>query len=173
MALDLLAQQLKAGPVNQAKHQALFTVCQLEGKTLLLAKPQTFMNLSGQAVRDLAAAYQVPPERIVVLYDDINLAAGRLRVRRSGSAGGHNGIKDIIYQLNSDQFPRIKIGVGAPDRARQDLKDYVLDVMDSDAYEGVKLAPQAAITLICQGVDQAMQRFNGSSPASAGGQSSY
>lgn len=161
LALDLLAQQLDAGRVNQAKHQALFTTCRLEGKTLLLAKPQTFMNLSGQAVRDLAAAYQVPPERIVVLYDDINLAAGRLRVRRSGSAGGHNGIKDIIYQLNSDQFPRIKIGVGAPDRSREDLKDYVLDQMDSDAYEGVKLAPQAALTLILQGVDQAMQDFNG------------
>lgn len=139
----------------------MFTLCRLEGKTLLLAKPQTFMNLSGQAVRDLAAAYQVPPERILVLYDDIHLAAGRLRVRRSGSAGGHNGIKDIIYQLNSDQFPRIKIGVGAPGQTQQDLKDYVLDTMDSDAYEGVKLAPQAAITLIFQGVDQAMQQFNG------------
>lgn len=170
LALDLLAQQLDAGQVNQAKHQALFTTCRLENKTLLLAKPQTFMNLSGQAVRDLAAAYQVPLERIVVLYDDIHLAGGRLRVRRSGSAGGHNGVKDIIYQLNSDQFPRIKIGVGAPDRSREDLKDYVLDAMDSDAYEGVKLAPQAVVTLICQGIDQAMQDFNGLSEPSDGAQ---
>ncbi len=111
LALDLLAQQLDAGQVNQAKHQALFTTCRLENKTLLLAKPQTF---------------------------------------------------------NSDQFPRIKIGVGAPDRSREDLKDYVLDAMDSDAYEGVKLAPQAVVTLICQGIDQAMQDFNGLSEPSDG-----
>ena len=109
LALDLLAQRLGAGPIRQAKCQSLYTCCTLEGRSLLLMKPQTFMNLSGQAVRDMAAAFHVPPERIVVVYDDISLPAGRLRVRRSGSAGGHNGIKDILYQLQSDQFPRIKI----------------------------------------------------------------
>ena len=143
LALDLLAQRLGAGPIRQAKCQSLYTCCTLEGRSLLLMKPQTFMNLSGQAVRDMAAAFHVPPERIVVVYDDISLPAGRLRVRRSGSAGGHNGIKDILYQLQSDQFPRIKIGVGAPDRDREDLKDFVLDTLDSDAYEGVKRAPEA------------------------------
>lgn len=166
LALDLLAQRLGAGPIRQAKCQSLYTCCILEGRSLLLMKPQTFMNLSGQAVRDMAAAFHVPPERIVVVYDDISLPAGRLRVRRSGSAGGHNGIKDILYQLQSDQFPRIKIGVGAPDRDREDLKDFVLDALDSDAYEGVKRAPEAVITLLCQGVDQAMQQFNGSGPIS-------
>ena len=166
LALDLLAQRLGAGPIRQAKCQSLYTCCILEGRSLLLMKPQTFMNLSGQAVRDMAAAFHVPPERIVVVYDDISLPAGRLRVRRSGSAGGHNGIKDILYQLQSDQFPRIKIGVGAPDRDREDLKDFVLDTLDSDAYEGVKRAPEAVITLLCQGVDQAMQQFNGSGPIS-------
>lgn len=166
LALDLLAQRLGAGPIRQAKCQSLYTCCTLEGRSLLLMKPQTFMNLSGQAVRDMAAAFHVPPERIVVVYDDISLSAGRLRVRRSGSAGGHNGIKDILYQLQSDQFPRIKIGVGAPDRDREDLKDFVLDTLDSDAYEGVKRAPEAVITLLCQGVDQAMQQFNGSGPIS-------
>ncbi len=166
LALDLLAQRLGAGPIRQAKCQSLYTCCTLEGRSLLLMKPQTFMNLSGRAVRDMAAAFHVPPERIVVVYDDISLPAGRLRVRRSGSAGGHNGIKDILYQLQSDQFPRIKIGVGAPDRDREDLKDFVLDTLDSDAYEGVKRAPEAVITLLCQGVDQAMQQFNGSGPIS-------
>ena len=166
LALDLLAQRLGAGPIRQAKCQSLYTCCTLEGRSLLLMKPQTFMNLSGQAVRDMAAAFHVPPERIVVVYDDISLPAGRLRVRRSGSAGGHNGIKDILYQLQSDQFPRIKIGVGAPDRDREDLKDFVLDTLDSDAYEGDKRAPEAVITLLCQGVDQAMQQFNGSGPIS-------
>ena len=148
MALDLLAQELG-----------------VDGKTLLLAKPQTFMNLSGEAVRDLAQTFQVPPERIVVLYDDISLPSGRLRVRRSGSAGGHNGIKNIIYQLSSDQFPRVKIGVGAPQKGEEDLKDFVLDTVDSDAYEGIKRAPEAALTLIFQGVDAAMQAFNGAPPA--------
>ena len=116
MALDLLARELGVDRINQAKHRALYAFCQKDGKTLLLAKPQTFMNLSGEAVRDLAQTFQVPPERIVVLYDDISLPSGRLRVRRSGSAGGHNGIKNIIYQLSSDQFPRVKIGVGAPQK---------------------------------------------------------
>ncbi len=116
-------------------------------------------------MRDLAQTFQVPPERIVVLYDDISLPSGRLRVRRSGSAGGHNGIKNIIYQLSSDQFPRVKIGVGAPQKGEEDLKDFVLDTVDSDAYEGIKRAPEAALTLIFQGVDAAMQAFNGAPPA--------
>lgn len=158
-ALDLLAQKLDAGRLAKAKCQALYTTCRLEDKTLLLAKPQTFMNLSGEAVRDLAAAFHVPPERIVVVYDDINLPAGHLRVRRKGSAGGHNGIKNIIYLLNSDQFPRVKIGVGAPEQ--EDLKDFVLDTLDSDAYAGIKRAPDAVVDLICHGVDQAMQHYNG------------
>ena len=124
-------------------------------------KPQTFMNLSGEAVRDMANAYHVPPEHIVVLFDDVAIPAGHLRVRRSGSAGGHNGIKSIIYQLESDQFPRIKIGMGAP--AGEDMKDYVLDEIDSDAYQGVKAAPEAVLTLLTQGVDAAMQAYNGKS----------
>nr|WP_207750804.1 aminoacyl-tRNA hydrolase [Intestinimonas butyriciproducens] len=165
MALDLLARELGVDRINQAKHRALYTFCQKDGKTLLLAKPQTFMNLSGEAVRDLAQTFQVPPEHIVVLYDDISLPSGRLRVRRSGSAGGHNGIKNIIYQLSSDQFPRVKIGVGAPQKGEEDLKDFVLDTVDSDAYEGIKRAPEAALTLIFQGVDAAMQAFNGAPPA--------
>mgnify|MGYP003378102773 CR=1 FL=1 len=156
MALDLLAQELGVDRINQAKHRALYAFCQKDGKTLLL---------SGEAVRDLAQTFQVPPERIVVLYDDISLPSGRLRVRRSGSAGGHNGIKNIIYQLSSDQFPRVKIGVGAPQKGEEDLKDFVLDTVDSDAYEGIKRAPEAALTLIFQGVDAAMQAFNGAPPA--------
>ncbi len=87
------------------------------------------------------------------------LGAGRIRIKRSGSDGGHNGIKNILYHLQSDQFPRIKIGMGAP--AGEDMKDYVLETMDSDAYQGVKAAPEAALDLIEHGVDQAMQDFNG------------
>ncbi|WP_458863348.1 aminoacyl-tRNA hydrolase [Acidaminobacterium chupaoyuni] len=157
-ALDALAEKLGAGRIASAKCKALYALCSHNGKNLLLMKPQTFMNLSGEAVRDMAEAYHVPPEHIIVVYDDIHLAAGRLRVRRHGSAGGHNGIKNIIYQLNSDQFPRIKVGVGGP--GEEDLKDFVLSAMDSNTWEGVKRAPDAVIDLIDNGVDSAMQKFN-------------
>ncbi len=161
LALDLLGEKLNAGRINKGKCKSLYTVCMHEGKALLLMKPQTYMNLSGEAVRDMAAAYHVAPERIVVMFDDINIRAGRIRIKRSGSDGGHNGIKSILYQLQSDQFPRIKIGMGAP--SGEDMKDYVLETMDSDAYQGVKAAPEAVLDLIDNGVDAAMQDFNGRS----------
>lgn len=161
LAIDLLSEKLGAGRLTRSKCKATYTTCSYEGRSLLLMKPQTFMNLSGEAVRDMANAYHVPPEHIVVLFDDVAIPAGHLRVRRSGSAGGHNGIKSIIYQLESDQFPRIKIGMGAP--AGEDMKDYVLDEIDSDAYQGVKAAPEAVLTLLSQGVDVAMQAYNGKS----------
>ena len=161
LAIDLLSEKLGAGRLTRSKCKATYTTCSYEGRSLLLMKPQTFMNLSGEAVRDMANAYHVPPEHIVVLFDDVAIPAGHLRVRRSGSAGGHNGIKSIIYQLESDQFPRIKIGMGAP--AGEDMKDYVLDEIDSDAYQGVKAAPEAVLTLLSQGVDAAMQAYNGKS----------
>ena len=111
LALDLLAQQLDAGQVNQAKHQALFTTCRLENKTLLLAKPQTFMNLSGASVREAVDFYKIDPTReLIVIYDDVNLDPGNLRIRKKGSAGGHNGIKDIIEKLGTQEFSRIRVG---------------------------------------------------------------
>lgn len=159
MAIDLLAERLDAGRINRGKCKALYTTCIHEGKVLMLVKPQTFMNLSGEAVRDLAAAYKVDAEHIVVLYDDININPGRLRVKRAGSDGGHNGIKNIIYHLQSDRFPRVKIGIGTPEG--EDMKDYVLDSISSDTYQGVKAAPDAALAIVLRGVDAAMQEFNG------------
>ena len=144
--------------MKKVKCKALFETCKLGSKNILLMKPQTYMNLSGESVRDMAEAYSVPPERIIVVFDDISLPTGRIRVKRSGSDGGHNGIKNILYHLQSDKFPRVKIGVGAPEG--ESLVDYVLDVMDGDALKGVKMAPDAVCTLIEQGVDQAMQEFN-------------
>lgn len=161
LAVDLLAKSLGVARIKTAKFRALYEICKLDSYNILLMKPQTFMNLSGEAVRDMAEAYKIPPEKILVLYDDINLPSGHLRIRRSGSAGGHNGIKSIIAQINSDAFPRVKIGMGAPERSKEDLKDFVLDSMDNDAYDGVKRAPLAAIELIKNGVDAAMQGYNG------------
>jgi len=144
--------------MKKVKCKALYEICKLGSKNILIMKPQTYMNLSGEAVRDMAEAYSVPPERIIVVFDDISLPAGRIRVKRSGSDGGHNGIKNILYHLQSDKFPRVKIGMGAPEG--ESLVDYVLDVMDGDALKGVKMAPDAVCTLIEYGVDQAMQDFN-------------
>ncbi|MEA4920362.1 MAG: aminoacyl-tRNA hydrolase [Clostridiaceae bacterium] len=160
MAVELLSDKLGAGRIIKGKCKATYTTCEYDGKALLLMKPQTFMNLSGESIKEMAAAYNVPPENIIVIYDDIAIPAGKIRVKRSGSDGGHNGIKSIIYQMGSDNFPRIKVGVGSPDG---DMKDYVLGPLSSDAYQGVKAAPDAALTIIFHGIDAAMQDFNGKS----------
>ena len=131
---------------------------------VLLMKPQTFMNLSGEAVREAADFYKIPPENILVLFDDINFDVGVMRIRRNGSDGGHNGIKSIIYQLNSDAFPRVKIGVGKKPSPDYDLADYVLGTysdadkktlfsMFSRVYDGVEL-------ILSGQIDKAMNLYN-------------
>ena len=111
-ALDILAADLSC-KIDKGKFQGLYGQCTYEGRKLLLLKPQTYMNLSGRSVLQLSAYFNIPPQRIIVMFDDISLAPGRLRVRPDGSAGGHNGIKSIIAELGSQDFPRVKIGVGA------------------------------------------------------------
>ena len=161
LAIDRLAEQCGAGRLTHTKCRATYATGTIEGRSVLLMKPQTFMNLSGEAVRDMAAAFSVPPERIIVVFDDISLDAGRLRVRREGSAGGHNGIKSIIFHLQTDRFPRVKIGIGAHDRSRgEDLSDYVLDTLDADSLDGVARAPDAVRAIIAHGVDAAMGQYN-------------
>jgi len=159
MVIDLLAKELGNIRVNQIKCRALTASCEIAGHSVLLCKPQTYMNLSGQAVRDLAQAFSVPPERIVVIFDDADLSSGRMRIRANGSAGTHNGMRDIVYQLGTDQFPRVKIGIGHPEDG-QDLADYVLSPIDSATYDMIKLAPAAAIDLIEHGTAHAMQEYN-------------
>ena len=164
LTVDLLAEQLNV-KLNKVKFKSAYNIVRFGGQKCLVMKPQTYMNLSGEAVHEAAQFYKIPADHVLVIYDDVSLPVGKLRVRPTGSAGGHNGIKNIIYQLSSDQFPRVKIGVGAPQKGEEDLKDFVLDTVDSDAYEGIKRAPEAALTLIFQGVDAAMQAFNGAPPA--------
>ena len=123
LTLDALAE--KAGiRVSSLKFKALYGTGLLAGEKVVLLKPQTFMNASGEAVRDAAAFYKIPPQRIIVIYDDISLDVGRLRIRRKGSDGGHNGIKSILYLLESDQFPRVKMGVGKKPHPEMDLADW-------------------------------------------------
>jgi len=163
MALDVLTKVLDAN-VKSLKFRALCGTALIGGKKVLLIKPQTFMNLSGEAVRDAAAFYKIPPERVIVIFDDISLPMGKIRVRQKGSDGGHNGIKNIIYHLNSDAFPRVKIGVGSKNNDG-DLKDFVLGRFSQDEMrtveEAASRAARAAIAIVEAGPGAAMQEFNG------------
>ena len=163
-AMDALADSLHAR-VDRVKFQGLTGTAELDGKKLLLLKPTTYMNLSGQAVSAAARFYKIPPERILVMFDDISLEPGRIRVRKEGSAGGHNGVKSIISSLGSQAFPRIKIGVGAKPHPDYDLADWVLSVFPLSQREAMaevySRAAEAARAIVTEGCDAAMNRFNG------------
>lgn len=163
-ALDSYCQ--KTGQrIDRMKFKALVGEGTFGGKRVLFMKPQTFMNLSGEAVRDAADFYKISPERIVVLFDDISLDVGRLRVRAKGSAGGQNGVKNIIYQLSSDQFPRVKIGIGAKPHPDYDLADWVLSKFQGEdetkIQEAAQHAMEAAEEIVRNGPAAAAQKFNG------------
>ena len=166
-AIDLLAEKLGC-KIDKAKFQGLYGQVNYNGGKLFLLKPQTFMNLSGRSVLQLSAYYSIPPERIIVLFDDISLPPGRLRIRGEGSAGGHNGIKSIIGELGSQEFPRVKIGVGAKPTPEYDLADWVLSSFSAQDEKALavslKNAADAALTIIDHGVPEAANRFNGSHP---------
>ena len=131
---------------------------------MILLKPQTYMNLSGESVRAAADFYKIQPDHIIVVYDDVSLDVGQLRIRTKGSAGGHNGIKNIIAHLGTQEFPRVKVGVGAKP-PKMDLADYVLSRFSKEDQEKMKDAFQEAAeaveALITEGADRAMNRFNG------------
>ena len=166
-AIDLLAQKLGC-KIDRLKYQGLYCQTVYDGRKLFLLKPQTYMNLSGRSVLQLSAYFNIPPQRIIVLFDDISLPPGRLRIRSDGSAGGHNGIKSIIAELGSQDFPRVKIGVGGKAHPDQDLADHVLSgfsAIEEKAltYE-LERAVEAALTVIDKGVPEAANRYNGSQP---------
>lgn len=164
LVADELAERHNV-PIQRLKFRALTNTITVGGEKVLLMKPVTYMNLSGEAVHEAAAFYKVPPERILVISDEVALAPGKLRVRRSGSAGGHNGLKNIIAHLGSDQFPRIRLGVGSKPHPDYDMADWVLGRFqgeDKKAVEAaVKKAADAAECLIREGVDRAMNQYNG------------
>ena len=163
LTLDHIASELDT-EINNLKNNALVADVVINNHRCLLVKPQTFMNYSGTAVRDIAKFYKIPPEKIVVIFDDISLPCGKLRIRRKGTDGGHNGIKSIIYHLNSDQFPRIKIGVGAKPNPEYDLADWVLSKFGKDDTEQLKAAITKAtevLPFILDGeIDKAMNKAN-------------
>ena len=149
---------------NKLKYRALTGEVTLGGQRVLVVKPQTYMNLSGEAVKLAGGFYKIPPDHILVLYDDVSLPLGKLRVRGSGSAGGHNGIKNIIAHLGTDAFPRIKVGVGAPEGADRDLVDWVIgnftQAQRKVVDEAIEKALDAAACVIEHGVSEAQNRFN-------------
>ena len=165
--LDLLAEKLGVR-VDKAKFQGLYGQTDYHGNRLYLLKPLTYMNLSGRSVLQLSAFFQVPPQRIIVLFDDISLEPGRLRVRPNGSAGGHNGIKSIIAELGSQEFPRVKLGVGAKPHPDFDLAAWVLSTFSAQEEKALLVSlengAQAALTIIVQGTAAAANNFNGSHP---------
>ncbi|WP_343207927.1 aminoacyl-tRNA hydrolase [Anaerolentibacter hominis] len=146
------------------KHKAICGRGMIGGEKVILAKPQTFMNLSGESVRELMDYYKVTPEKLIVIYDDVSLPPGHLRIRKKGSAGGHNGIKNIISHLGTQEFPRIKIGVGEKPRG-WDLADYVLSHFNKEEEkvmgEAIKRGSEAVEMILTQDVDAAMNRYNG------------
>ena len=131
LTMDYIAQKYSA-KIDRVKFRALCGEATIAGKRVLLMKPQTFMNLSGDALKEAAAFYKIPIENIVVICDDVNLDVARLRVRRSGSDGGQKGVRSIILQMNSDAFPRIKIGVGKKPHPDYDMADWVLSEFTKD-----------------------------------------
>ena len=163
-ALDILAEKLGC-KVDKAKFQGLYGQVNFKGRKLLLLKPQTFMNLSGRSVLQLSAFFHVPPQNIIVLFDDISLEPGRLRLRSDGSAGGHNGIKSIIAELGSQEFPRVKIGVGAKPHPDFDLADWVLSAFSAQEEQALQpaleRAANAALAIVELGVPEASNRYGG------------
>ena len=166
-AIDALAEKLNC-KIDKGKFQGLYGQTTYNEKKLLLLKPQTFMNLSGRSVLQLSAYFNIPPQRIIVMFDDISLTPGRLRIRAEGSAGGHNGIKSIISEVGSQDFPRVKIGVGAKPHPEQDLADWVLSTFSAGEEKALSAAlphaGDAALCIIDRGVPEAANRYNGFKP---------
>lgn len=161
-AIDLLAKRNNI-EVKRLKHKALCGEGNIGGKKVMLVKPQTFMNLSGQSLLDIVQFYKIDPKNLIVIYDDIDVAVGSLRIREKGSSGSHNGMKSIIYQLQTDQFPRVRIGVGKPQFG--DLADYVLGRFPKEEIpimiETIERAALASEMIVTDGISLAMNRYNG------------
>ncbi|MBR5740945.1 MAG: aminoacyl-tRNA hydrolase [Firmicutes bacterium] len=162
-AVDLLAEAHDI-KIQRLKFKALVGEGDFSGQKVLLVKPQTYMNASGEAIRELVAFYKVPLDRLIVIYDDIDLEMGNLRIRAGGSAGTHNGMRSVVYQLGDDRFPRVRIGTGGARHDGEELIGYVMGGFPKDKIEAVEQAiekaAKAAETIVTEGVDKAMNLYN-------------
>lgn len=163
MAGDAMAKAQGAA-INRSRFKALTGTCDIGGETVMLMKPQTFMNLSGEAVAQAVSFYKLAPDHVIVVSDEVALPIGKLRIRTKGSAGGHNGLKNIIALLGTDQFPRIRIGVGAAPHPDYDMANWVLsNFKGKDAEDILAAAARAAEAVECyitKGADRAMNLYN-------------
>lgn len=161
--IDLLADELRVNNWKN-KFQSTYSDAEINDKKVMLVKPQTFMNNSGAAVSEIVKFYKILPEKIIVISDDVSLDAGRLRIRKNGSHGGHNGLKDIIELLGTDNFPRVKIGVGQKPHPDYDLADWVLGKPQGDdktaITEAIKAAANATKAMVTGSIENAMNKFN-------------
>ena len=163
MAADELARRENV-KINKLRYRALTGDVRLGGQRVLVIKPQTYMNLSGEAVKLAGGFYKIPPDHVLVISDDVALPLGKLRIRAGGSAGGHNGLKNIIAHLGTDQFPRIRVGVGAPAHPEHEMIDWVIGHFTAQekkaADEAIGKAVDAAACIIEKGVSEAQNRYN-------------
>ncbi len=163
MVVDYLSRKLNV-KVNKIKHKALMGECRIGMKKVILVKPQTYMNLSGESVIDIVEFYKLPSENLIVVYDDVDLDTGVIRIRPKGSSGTHNGMKSIIYLLNNDDFPRVRIGIGKPPDF-MDLADYVTGKFSKDEIplmeDAVKRAAASVEEIIINDINSAMNKYNG------------
>ena len=163
LCLDMLSERFNFR-IDRLKFKSLICDTKINGHRCIVMKPQTFMNNSCEAVRECASFYKIPPERVIVIYDDISLDVGKLRIRRKGTDGGHNGIKSIIYHLNNDQFPRIKVGCGKKPHPDYDLADWVLSEFKKDEQKSLEPALENACKalelLLDNQIDKAMNLYN-------------
>ena len=164
MVADEVAERQRA-PIQKLKFKALTNLLTISGEKVLVMKPITYMNLSGEAVRQAVDFYKVAPDHVLVVSDDTALPVGKLRIRKGGSAGGHNGLKNIIQHLGTDQFPRVRVGVGEKPHPDYDMADWVLGKFrgeDKKAIDAaVKRAADAIECILSDGLDKSMNRFNG------------
>lgn len=151
--------------MNKLKFKAVYGELTLGGDKVYLVKPQTYMNLSGESISEFWRFFKIPIENIIIVNDDIDIPAGTLRIRKKGSAGTHNGLKSVIYHLRDDTFPRIRVGVGAPQNKDYNLADYVLGRFSTEEIpvmeQAIIHAADAAETIVTDGADKAMNKFNG------------
>lgn len=160
-ALDRIAEKTGIS-VKRLKHKALIGDGRISGERVLLVKPQTYMNLSGQSLGEILRYYDVPPEHLIVIYDDMDLPTGTIRIRKKGGAGTHNGMKSVLAHVQTENFPRIRIGIGAS--GEEDWKDFVLDeISKRDAEllsDALDRAAEAACAILEDGIDIAMNKWN-------------
>ena len=149
--------------ISREKFDGLYGSGEIEGEKVILLKPQTFMNLSGDSVIQFVNFYKIPLDNVIVIYDDIDTEPGKIRIRKKGGPGTHNGMKSVVYRLNSEEFPRVRVGIGMPEH-KNDLINYVIGNVTDEEYEklkeGINEAAKAVAAIIKDGIDTAMNKFN-------------